>query len=90
MTSRMIKDPMKVYSAGDKCTHQIDWKHRTKQNELCFLTNKEGSDLNLEGSEKTYLHLHLYLSLFLCLVVALEEGLGRAQCHSIHHWNSMG
>lgn len=44
----------------------------------------------LEGSKETYLHLHFYLSLSLCLVAALEEGLGQAQCHSIHHWNSMG
>ena len=44
----------------------------------------------LEGSKGTYLCLHLALFLSLFLVVVVAGGLGSAQYHSIHHWNSTG
>lgn len=95
MTSRMIKDPMKAYSAG------YTQKRQTKQTEwdkTVVTRNKERLRLHLNGSHKTYSHLywHLHLrlclcfSLCLCLVEALEEGSGRVQCRSTRHWSSMG
>ncbi len=38
MTSRMIRDPMKVYSADEKYTHQLS------ASKTCFITNEGGID----------------------------------------------
>lgn len=54
MTSRMIKDPMKVYSAAKRCK-------KIKPIRInCVL--RGGSDLNLRGSGHTCIWTHLFLS----------------------------
>lgn len=76
MTSRIIRDPMNVYSAVRR-----DKAHE-KSDILLVKKTKKGGD--------TYLCLCSSPSLSLCLAVSLERGLEQVLFHSIHHWNSTG
>lgn len=83
MTSRMIRDPMKEYSAARKCPYW--WQGANMVNNKSSLCFKKRCIY-----QETHLHLCSCLSLYLFLVLFLERGLELGLCHSIRRWNSMG
>lgn len=90
MTSRMIKEPMKVYSAD--CQQRSAETSRKKNNILIFFS----CIFYYIGYFCTYLSLYLYLGLHLRISLVLGPaeasgvGLQQVRCHSIHHLSNMG
>lgn len=52
MTSRMIRDPMKVYSADNKCTHQMVGSIGQNRDQSCLPTTKRGTDFTFSLGTK--------------------------------------